>query len=101
MNKHYRNQNGSIEVIAIVILVLALVGALGYIVWQKFYYEKAPATEQVVSPDKDIDNESTVLPTVKEYANGELSFEYPSTGWVIDETRYGVDDPLTPELKSN
>ncbi|OYX43174.1 hypothetical protein B7Y94_02095, partial [Candidatus Saccharibacteria bacterium 32-49-12] len=36
-----------------------------------------------------------------EYANGELSFEYPSTGWVIDETRYGVDDPLTPELKSD
>lgn len=48
MNKH--NQNGSVHVFAISLLIVALVGALGWIFWQNFLQPK-PAQQPVNSTD--------------------------------------------------
>ena len=53
--KSTHGQHGSTEAVVIAVLVVALVGALGWIFWQNFVdkYDAPPAGTQVANKDKD------------------------------------------------
>lgn len=91
MTKNSQTQTGSAHSIIIIILVLALLGTLGFIFWQNFV--QTPMATTTVADDTKSKQ--------KEYSNSLLSFNYPTSGWTVDETQYGENGPVTPELKSS
>jgi len=100
MTNYSRKQSGSAHVIIIVILVLALLGTLGFIFWQNFVASKDVAVKQsttTITPDAT--SEASTIQNV--YTNDTFSFSYPKSGWSVGEVQYGENAPLTPELKTS
>jgi hypothetical protein len=59
MIKNYQKQSGSALVVVIVIAVVAILGALGYVIWNNFFGSINTETEQVVTqPNTPSDNVS-------------------------------------------
>jgi len=90
MIKNSLRQKGSAHVVIIVILVLALIGALGFILWQNFIKDSSRDTvvEQVETNNAQVE---TTQNDNKTYDDSELTFEYPATGWNLVDTS-GPDD---------
>lgn len=98
-------QKGSVHIIIVIVLVVALLGALGYIAWQNFSKEDThQATAQMTETTKDADKNSTAKPDEQPaqstYKNGAYTFNYLTDGWTLDEERFGDSAPLTPQLKT-
>jgi len=96
MNK----QQGSAHLIIVVILVVALMGALGFIFWQNFVKEDAPKPESKSS--RTIDDEMVeAKPTTKTYTAKAFTFNYPED-WVLEEVQWNSADPtdVTPEVRT-
>lgn len=74
MKKH----QGSMQAVATLCLVLVLLTALGWIFWQNFIY-KAP----VVTNSSATTKPTVTTPANKTYTSGDVSFDYPSTGWKL------------------
>lgn len=95
------HQKGFAHAVLIVGLVIAIIGALGFIFWQNFIHE-----EPVV---KNSDNTGTTNSNEAENLKGKLfqtssySFEYPATGWRVEEVTQNVDDSdnTTPVAKTD
>lgn len=90
-----KKQTGSAHAVIIIVLVVALLGALGWIFWQNFV-SKDDATENT--------NETTVIGTdkteaiTKTYSNTDknVSFDYPSN-WTVSEMT--MEDQLMVTVK--
>lgn len=95
MNK----QKGSAHVIAIVVLVIALLGALGFIFWQNFINKPAAKTEVKQSSKSTADTtKSTPVKTNNaKFDSDELTFEYPKTSW---NELHGLPDAVA-EIQSD
>jgi len=100
MNK----QQGSAHVIVVVILVVALLGALGFIFWQNFLKKDEVAKQSETTKTTDVPKtEAEKEPATKTYEATAYSFEYPADGWVADlstsDGSYGsVDAPTVKTL---
>lgn len=83
---------GSALVVVIVILAIAIIGALGYVAWNNFLNNKNP---QSTVQNESESNSDIPKPSTTTYTNEEagISFEYPS-GWKVVEA---VQDGNTPE----
>lgn len=100
MIKNSRTQQGSAHVVIIILLVIAVLGLLGFVFWHNFIRSNAtPAEEQNMTTSNETTDKGKV--EQKTYTNDDLSFNYPVSGWVVEETRYGEGASLTPELKSS
>jgi len=89
--KNFQKQSGSAHVIVIVILILALLGTLGFIFWQNFINDdssKAVTRPVNTSGSQEVDVKEAEN---KVYDDSELTFEYPATGWNLVDTS-GPDD---------
>jgi uncharacterized protein YpmB len=88
MIKNSSKQMGSAHVVIIVILVVALIGALGFIFWKNF----ATKESENNSVKKTESKHSSVTPKVDSYSNwqsyksadGKYNLRYPQ-GWVVRE----------------
>ena len=92
--KSMNKQKGSAHVAIVIVLIVALLGALGFIFWQNFIRNE-PATKKTEAvnikssdSDKVADSNSSTL-----YENDIYSFEYLSDDWRVDEDSYDVDNP--------
>lgn len=89
MNKR-NSQSGGAHLFIIIVLTIALIGLLGFVIWNNFISPKKTVVEKV-TPVATVKKETTpISPTNswKTYANeviGIASFKYPSD-WVAAET---------------
>ncbi len=98
MNK----QQGSAHVILVVLLVVSLLGALGFIFWQNFIRkdelvkqaETVKATEQPKVEEKQH--------VTDQYVSDAYTFEYLADGWVVSEVpdESEMSGIPTPEVKT-
>lgn len=81
MTKNTRNQRGSTHVVIITIIAIAIIGALGYVLWNAFVRtDSQQGTQQTIeAPQTQID-ESTNLETFNSEVIG-ITFTYPKD-WV-------------------
>lgn len=77
-------QNGFAHAFLIMGLVVALVGALGFVFWQNFIYQEPTKTELVTTTDTSKPAEASEATTSIFRGKG-FSFEYPSEGWKAGE----------------
>jgi len=93
-----QKHSGAAHLIIVIVLVLGLVGSLGYIVWDKVI-NKEQDSSYIVQVDEDssndiqgsnnlvsnndVEKEKTSLNN--EYSGNFYSFEYPKTGWSLKE----------------
>ncbi len=88
MIKNSHNQNGSAHVVIIIILVVALIGALGFIFWQNFFKNDATSTTSVATEEVEVapeTNEYAGWGTYESVRDG-YSIKYPQNWVVIKET---------------
>lgn len=84
------SQNGSTHVVVIIILVVALIGVLGYILWTNFLAPKDEVSQQVVTSSKDssgqVNEPDDIYKDWKSYKleREGLSFRYPAT-WSLED----------------
>lgn len=75
------NQKGSAaQITLVIVLVVALLGALGYIFWQKVSTSKDTA-QNTVETNKSEPTTVEEAAVNASFTTDELSFEYPKTGW--------------------
>jgi hypothetical protein len=87
MIKTSLNQKGSAHVVIIIILVIALLGVLGFVFWQNLI-DKNPNTTNKTNSTTTTEKQDLVPKNEnKTFANTELSFEYPNSGWKISDPR--------------
>lgn len=97
MNK--RNaQSGSVHLIVTIMIMLMVIGALGYALWQKSTEDKT-STESKDTNSKVDTEDKTKTPTsensnYKTFSNELLSFNYPSSGWSVESQTLYVDVKL-------
>ena len=99
MNK----QSGSAHVVVVTILVLALLGALGFIFWQNFLSKKEDSLKPAAMTSEEEPKKVETKVATSIYSNDAFSFEYPAEGWIAKETRYDSDPSveLTPEITTS
>lgn len=97
MNK----QQGSAHVVIVVILVVALLSALGFIFWQNFVKQDDPKPESKSSQPVN-DEPVEGKPATKTYTAKAYTFDYPED-WVLEEMRWNSADPtdITPEVRTS
>jgi len=87
MIKNPQTQQGSAHVVIIVILVVALIGALGFVFWQNFIKkdEVTQSTQSQTSTQQD------VSPATKEFKSQEhnITFSYPGDWSVVESVDSG------------
>ena len=92
-----RRTNGSAHVVIIVVLIVALLGALGYIFYQNFIAKKADTESPSVTTSTENSKDSTVktahLAMTDVFKNG-VSLDYPESWSFIHEAAQG-DIPAT------
>lgn len=76
-----KEQVGSAHVIVIFVLIIALLGALGFVFYQNFIKEQ--------SNSKTDDHSVVKTDQTKVYSDDSFSFNYPSDGWAIMS---GIDE---------
>lgn len=88
MDKHKSQSGFAHLMILVIILVLALIGALGFVYWQNFIQEKDDSSITPTSSDtsNDTSNGTEVAVEYKTYTTGihNVSFQYPSN-WTLGE----------------
>jgi cytoskeletal protein RodZ len=99
-------QSGSAHVIVIGVLVFAVLGLIGFVFWQNFIIpknqsQKTGTTQTSTSATDPQIQPSTVPSSNATYSGVNFSFQYPTSGWTINKTKYVDTAPLTPELKTN
>jgi Tfp pilus assembly protein PilE len=99
-----KSQTGSAHVVIIIILVVAVLGLLGFVFWQNFI-QKKDTTPAVTTTTKTADTTNSPAATTKTYKNTDLGFSvaYP-TGWVLDTskaTNLVVGTLTSPNFKSD
>jgi len=90
-------QKGSAHVVIIVILVVALLGALGFIFWQNFI-NKEPAPKQTETTQNQPKDEYAGWKTYKSTRDG-YTIKYPSDWFLINETT--TDGPYIRNFDPN
>lgn len=103
MNKSLHRQSGSAHIVIIIILVVAILGALGFVFWQNFLQPKA--TPQVITSETSAQTQEKPSPAATDYesySNAEYSFSYPKDGWTVKEAEdTGTDSGIiTPTVYS-
>lgn len=88
----YRSQNGSVHVIITVILVVVIIGLLGFVAWDKFLKpstDSARQTNQEAATPTATPNEQVALNAQLSYINGPttLQVKYPSSWKYNTEAR--------------
>jgi hypothetical protein len=100
MNK----QQGSAHVIVVGVLVVALLGALGFIFWQNFLQDDQDEDQAKTTVAKTDDRNAPVATeNVNIYENDSYSFNYPVENWNVSEVEAQTDAMLkvTPQVKTN
>jgi hypothetical protein len=98
---HMKSQNGSVHVVLIAVLVVALIGTLGYVYWNSLQSKEAD-TSNTMDTSKSVEaykRTSTVPNTWKKY-NDEtqgISFSYPSN-WTVIPNSKGNPDKFNYEI---
>jgi hypothetical protein len=102
--KTEHKQSGSAHVVIVVVLVVALLGALGFIFYQNFIAKKDASDSVATQPDSVTQATSEVTTTTavskKEYCTAieKLCFNYPED-WSVSATQeIGTLDPTTPTM---
>lgn len=100
MNKSLRHQSGSAHIVIVIMLVAAILGALGFIFWQNFLQPKA--TPEVESSIQTEEKPSPSIIKDGYYSNSEYSFSYPKEDWTVKETEDTLTDIgiITPTVYS-
>ena len=90
MIKKSQMQKGSAHVVIIVILIIALIGVLGFVFWQNFI-KKDDVTKPATTAVSDETTEKPI--TYKTYTTDiyDISFEYPDT-WSLGNTVKSDDE---------
>lgn len=90
MIKNSQNQIGSAHIVIIVILVLAIIGALGFVVYRNFISKDTQSNNVPVSKNND---QREALPVTKEFRSQRhnITFKYPSSWTVVENIQ--VDSP--------
>lgn len=89
MIKNSHKQTGSAHVVIIIILVVALLGTLGFVLWQNFINKDTDKKQESTTQTKPIEDKSIKAEKLTEsYVMPEenLSFNYPST-WKLTTLR--------------
>jgi hypothetical protein len=87
MIKDSSKQTGSAHAIIIVILVIALLGTLGFVFWQNFMVENKTINPTITSEDKSAEktNDEKEVDNTKLYNSETYSFSYPDKGWILKD----------------
>ena len=103
MNVGYKTKRGDAHAIIIIVLVVVIIGLLGFVIWQNYLAPKDDEGKKDAAASKT-DSASKSDPVEKKetktYDGLVVSFEYPVSGWRVDEVSYGEDTQRTPELKT-
>lgn len=104
MVKRTHSQTGSAHVIAIIVLVVAVLGLLGFIFWQNFINKSIVKDTTITETRKPVDNtdEKAALKKyeVRTSDNFGVTFEAP-TGWTMTQNTSGtLSDDETATLVS-
>lgn len=99
MNK----QQGSAHAAVVIVLVVALLGALGFIFWQNFIKKDAEvATKQESTKTTDEPKVAEKKADTKLYDSDTFTFEYPAEGWRMAEPTDGSSGvPDYPKIETN
>lgn len=97
MTQNYRKQQGSVHAIIIIILVVALLGALGFIFWQNVIKNQSNSGNTSTTSTNDNKNKEAY-----DYETDEYAFNYPA-GWRLVEEKSLVegDDQTYPSVQSS
>lgn len=89
MVKNSSSQKGSAHVIIIVVLIVALVGTLGFIFWQNFIDKKPSVSSDGNKSQTSVDISDKTDPDLESqlYEDQTLSFKYPQDWTVTDEVK--------------
>lgn len=93
MNKQ-KHQSGSVHLVVVIVLIVALVGALGFIFWRNFIQDKVINKEnnETTASIPKTDAPAAVKDVTAEWLTyegtlfGGYSIKYPSEDWSVQET---------------
>ncbi|MFZ1301699.1 MAG: hypothetical protein WAQ27_03980 [Candidatus Microsaccharimonas sp.] len=91
---HKRNQNGNALVVVVIILAIAIIGVLGFVLWQKLTTKEDPAQVQNTSSNTSQDEATKKYKTAQidsTFPVG-LSWTYPED-WTITSEGNGPTEP--------
>lgn len=98
-----KTQKGSAHVVIVIVLVVALLGALGFIFWQNFVKpDEATKTEDSKTVKSVAGNDSPKDADLTAYQGVGYEFDYPSEDWIVKEIQYNYDNngPTTTEVRT-
>lgn len=99
MIKNSPKQTGSTHIFIIVIVIVAIIGALGFVFWQNYTTKKESSNSTPISEEqKEDEKEAVVAPTTKAYDNEQYEFSYLDDGWKLKEPG---SESAGPMVKSN
>ena len=96
MNVLYKTKRGDAHAVIIIALVVAIIGLLGFVIWQNYLAPKddkkqeTETVEQEKKQEKPV--EKTPEETTKTYDGEHYSFAYPKSGWTIQESDYNNEN---------
>lgn len=104
--KNNNTQTGSIHLIITVVLVIALLGSLGFVFWQNVIQKKSDTVSKQQTPDtnKPITNSTPTPPTevalteiaTDKLAGTNLAIKYPNN-WQVSHDSFGPKDAVVYE----
>lgn len=81
--KSSKLQSGSMHIVIAIILVIAIVGVLNYIVWQKFFQQGPVAKQDTTSNGESSKVATTKTVSFNPSAKSPITFTYPQN-WTLD-----------------
>lgn len=103
MKKYLRNQKGNAQVIIIVALVLALLGALGFIFWQNLTAQQNTDTSGKNAQGEDTSKVKKVAMALGSFGDAfgtKVSFTYPSN-WKLNRKQTGPNPANDQDVSSD
>ena len=90
MIKNSRKDSGSIFIIGVIVVTVVILGAVGYVAWNKFSSQQETHTTTEEQDQTSAVDVSTPIED-KEYNNDKLSFKYPGSNWSVEDLENADD----------
>jgi hypothetical protein len=97
MLQYSQKQQGNALVVVVIILTVAIIGALGYVLYQNFI----PKGEQTNTTTNQTPNQQETVPLTKEFQSQvhNITFSYPIDWSVVEEVRSNTDEWYASTVK--